>query len=252
MCSSDLMYYLQYGVGSKALAIMFAVFALGVACFGIGTFPQVNAILDASEISLGVDRELSAFVLTLLVAFVTLGGIKSIANVAGKVVVITGGGTGIGLASAIRLGEAGAKVVISGRTLETLEDAKSQVEAAGGECHLYICDVSDMDSCDQFVAQVTADHGQVDILINNAGRSIRRAVEHSYDRFHDFERTMQLNYFGCLRLSLGVLPQMSERRSGHIINISSMGVVGPPARFSAYIASKSALEGWSRCAEAEF
>ena len=93
---------------------------------------------------------------------------------------------------------------------------------------------------------------QVDILINNAGRSIRRAVEHSYDRFHDFERTMQLNYFGCLRMTLGVLPGMSQRRSGHIINISSMGVVGPPARFSAYIASKSALEGWSRCAEAEF
>ncbi|MGI9294297.1 MAG: SDR family NAD(P)-dependent oxidoreductase, partial [Pseudomonadales bacterium] len=92
----------------------------------------------------------------------------------------------------------------------------------------------------------------VDILVNNAGRSIRRAVEDSYDRFHDFERTMQLNYFGALRLSLGVLPGMTERGSGQIINISSMGVVGPPARFSAYIASKSALEGWTRCAEAEF
>ncbi|WP_100753957.1 alanine/glycine:cation symporter family protein [Vibrio salilacus] len=80
------MYYLQYGVGSKALAVMFAVFALGVACFGIGTFPQVNAILDASEISFGLSREISATVLTLLVAFVTLGGIKSIAKVAGKVV----------------------------------------------------------------------------------------------------------------------------------------------------------------------
>ncbi len=173
-------------------------------------------------------------------------------NVEGKVVIITGGGTGIGLASAVRLGEAGAKVVLSGRTLETLEDAKSQVEAVGGEAHIYSCDISDMEACDGFVAQVLADHGQIDILINNAGRSIRRAVEHSYDRFHDFERTMQLNYFGCLRMSLGVLPGMAERESGQIINISSMGVVGPPARFSAYIASKSALEGWSRCAEAEF
>ena len=173
-------------------------------------------------------------------------------NIQDKVVIITGGGTGIGLASAIRLGEAGAKVVLSGRTLETLEDAKSQVEAVGGEAHIYSCDISDMEACDTFLAQVLADHGQIDILINNAGRSIRRAVEHSYDRFHDFERTMQLNYFGCLRMSLGVLPGMTERESGHIINISSMGVVGPPARFSAYIASKSALEGWSRCAEAEF
>jgi AGCS family alanine or glycine:cation symporter len=80
------MYYLRDGVGSKFLATMFAIFALGVACFGIGTFPQVNAILDASEISFGVSREVSAAVLTLLVAFVTLGGIQSIAKVAGKVV----------------------------------------------------------------------------------------------------------------------------------------------------------------------
>lgn len=173
-------------------------------------------------------------------------------NVGGKVVVITGGGTGIGLASAKRLGEAGAKIVLSGRTLETLEDAKKEIEELGGEAHVYTCDVSDLESCDSFVQQVLADHGQIDILVNNAGRSIRRAVEHSYDRFHDYERTIQLNYFGCLRLALGVLPQMSERRDGHIINISSMGVVGPPARFSAYIASKSALEGWTRCAEAEF
>ncbi|MEH6593852.1 MAG: SDR family oxidoreductase, partial [Halioglobus sp.] len=173
-------------------------------------------------------------------------------NVEGKVVIITGGGTGIGLASAIRLGEAGAKVVLSGRTIETLQDAKNQVEEAGGEAHIYACDISDFEACDGFVAQVLEDHGKVDILINNAGRSIRRAVEHSYDRFHDFERTMQLNYFGCLRMSLGVLPGMAEQQSGHIINVSSMGVLGPPARFSAYIASKSALEGWSRCAEAEF
>jgi NAD(P)-dependent dehydrogenase (short-subunit alcohol dehydrogenase family) len=173
-------------------------------------------------------------------------------NVDGKVVIITGGGTGIGLASGIRLGEAGAKIIITGRTLETLADAKNQIEEVGGEAHIYTCDISDMESCDAFLAQVKADHGPVDILINNAGRSIRRAIEHSYDRFHDFERTMQLNYFGCLRMSLGVLPDMSERNSGHIINVSSMGVVGPPPRFSAYIASKSALEGWSRCAEAEF
>ncbi|MGI9296011.1 MAG: SDR family oxidoreductase, partial [Pseudomonadales bacterium] len=173
-------------------------------------------------------------------------------NVNGKVIVVTGAGTGIGLAAAKRLGQAGAKVVICGRTLEKLEAGKQEIEEVGGDVYVYTCDLSDMDSCDTFIKQVLDDHGQVDILVNNAGRSIRRAVEHSYDRFHDFERTMQLNYFGCLRLSLGVLPGMSTRRSGQIINISSMGVVGPPARFSAYIASKSALEGWTRCAEAEF
>jgi NAD(P)-dependent dehydrogenase (short-subunit alcohol dehydrogenase family) len=173
-------------------------------------------------------------------------------NVEGKVVVITGAGTGIGLAAALRLGEAGAKVVICGRTLETLEQARQEIEELGGEVHVYTCDLSDMESCDSFIDKVLEDLGQIDILVNNAGRSIRRAVEHSYDRFHDFERTMQLNYFGALRLSLRVLPGMSKRRTGQIINISSMGVVGPPARFSAYIASKSALEGWTRCAEAEF
>lgn len=173
-------------------------------------------------------------------------------NVENKVVVITGGGTGIGLASAIRLGGAGAKLVICGRTEEKLVEAKQQIEAVGGEVHTYTCDLADMESCDGFIKQVLSDHGRVDILINNAGRSIRRAVEEAYDRFHDFERTMQINYFGALKCSLGVLPGMSERKNGHVINISSMGVIGPPARFSAYIASKSALEGWSRCAEAEF
>lgn len=173
-------------------------------------------------------------------------------NVGGKVIVITGAGSGIGLSSALRLGEAGAKLIICGRTIEKLEQAKKQINAVGGEVHTYACDLSDMDSCDQFMSAVLKEHGQVDILINNAGRSIRRAVEDAYDRFHDFERTMQINYFGALRCSLAVLPGMSARKSGHIINISSMGVLGPPARFSAYIASKSALEGWTRCAEAEF
>ena len=173
-------------------------------------------------------------------------------NVRGKVVVITGGGSGIGLGIAQRVAGAGAKVVICGRTLDKLEAAKHSIEEAGGECHTYAVDLTDLNDCDKFIDQVIADHGRVDILVNNAGRSIRRAVEHSYDRFHDFERTMQLNYFSALRCTLRVLPGMSARKSGHIINISSMGVVGPPARFSAYVASKSALEGFTRCAETEY
>ena len=173
-------------------------------------------------------------------------------NVRGKLVIITGGGTGIGLATALRLAGAGARIVIAGRTLEKLEGAQKAIQAAGGSCHIYQADLADMPACDAFIDRVIADHGQVDILINNAGRSIRRAIEYSYDRFHDFERTMQINYYSPLRLSLRVLPGMSERRRGHVINISSMGVIGPPPRFSAYIASKSALEGWTRCAETEF
>ena len=96
-----------------------------------------------------------------------------------------------------------------------------------------------------------AEIGPVDILINNAGRSIRRSIELSFDRFHDFERTMQLNYFGSLRLIMGVLPAMIERRGGHIINISSIGVLANSPRFSAYVASKAALDAFSRCAQGE-
>ena len=173
-------------------------------------------------------------------------------NVRGKLVIITGGGTGIGLAVAQRLAGAGARIVIAGRTLEKLEDAQKLLQDSGGVCHIYQADLADMEACDRFIDQVQADHGPVDILVNNAGRSIRRAIEYAYQRFHDFERTMQINFYSPLRLSLRVLPGMSARESGHIINISSMGVVGPPPRFSAYIASKSALEGWTRVAECEF
>ena len=97
-----------------------------------------------------------------------------------------------------------------------------------------------------------AEHKAVDVLVNNAGRSIRRSIELSYDRFHDFERTMQLNYFGSLRLIMGFLPSMTHRRRGHIINISSIGVLANSPRFSAYVASKAALDAFSRCAQAEF
>jgi len=104
----------------------------------------------------------------------------------------------------------------------------------------------------QLVAQVMTNHGSVDILVNNAGRSIRRAVENSYDRIHDFERTMSVNYFGALRLMLALLPAMQKKKSGHVINISSIGVLTNAPRFSAYVASKAALDAFTRCAASEF
>jgi NAD(P)-dependent dehydrogenase (short-subunit alcohol dehydrogenase family) len=109
-----------------------------------------------------------------------------------------------------------------------------------------------MADCDRFVKQLTEEHGAVDFLINNAGRSIRRAIEASYDRFHDYERTMQLNYFGCLRVTMGFLPGMVAKKKGHIVNISSIGVLTNAPRFSAYVASKAALDAWTRCASSEF
>ena len=172
-------------------------------------------------------------------------------QVAGKVVLVTGGSSGIGLAAAHKLAEAGAITIICGRDEDKLADAKAEVAARGFELITYPADVADMADCDRFVKLLIANHGGVDVLVNNAGRSIRRAIEASYDRFHDFERTMQLNYFGCLRLTMGLLPTMIAHKRGHIINISSIGVLTNAPRFSAYVASKAALEAWTRCASSE-
>jgi NAD(P)-dependent dehydrogenase (short-subunit alcohol dehydrogenase family) len=172
--------------------------------------------------------------------------------VQGKNVMVTGASSGIGHAAALLLGEAGARVIIVARGLEKLQETKAEIEAAGGEVHLYSCDISDMADCDRLVAQVLADHGHVDVLVNNAGRSIRRSIGLSFDRFHDFERTMQLNYFGSLRLIMGFLPMMQSNHRGHVINISSIGVLSNAPRFSAYVASKAALDAFSRCAASEF
>jgi NAD(P)-dependent dehydrogenase (short-subunit alcohol dehydrogenase family) len=169
-----------------------------------------------------------------------------------KVVVITGGSAGIGKAAAEKVAAAGAKTIIVARGEEELHATRDEIIAAGGKCWAYKADLADLADCDRLVREILAEHGHVDVLVNNAGRSIRRSVELSYDRFHDFERTMQLNYFGSLRLIMGLLPKMTERRKGHIINISSIGVLANSPRFSAYVASKAALDAFSRCAQAEF
>ncbi|TLY50151.1 MAG: SDR family oxidoreductase [Gammaproteobacteria bacterium] len=173
-------------------------------------------------------------------------------KVKGRTVLITGGSSGIGKAAALKVAAAGAKVLICARGEDELAAVKKEIVDAGGTCHTYVADLSELKSCDELVAKVVAEHKGVDILINNAGRSIRRAIASSYDRFHDFERTMQLNYFGSLRLIMGFLPAMTERHRGHIINISSIGVLTNAPRFSAYVASKAALDAFSRCAQAEF
>jgi len=176
----------------------------------------------------------------------TLGG-----RVRDKVVVVTGGSSGIGHATARKLAEAGATVIIVARDPEKLAATRKEIAAAGGKCFTYSCDLADMTAIDGLAKKVLAEHGTVDFLVNNAGRSIRRAVINSIDRFHDFERTMQLNYFGPVRLILAFLPRMVEAKHGHIINISSIGVLSRAPRFSAYVASKSALDAFSECAASE-
>jgi NAD(P)-dependent dehydrogenase (short-subunit alcohol dehydrogenase family) len=176
-------------------------------------------------------------------------------TVGGKVVLVTGGSSGIGLAAAIKFAEAGAITIICARDEVKLKEAEAEIRSKAGKdapVHIYSADIANEQSCNEMVTWITENFGGVDFLINNAGRSIRRAIENSYDRFHDFERTMQLNYFGCLRVTMGLLPGMVAKRKGHVVNISSIGVLTNAPRFSAYVASKAALDAWTRCASSEY
>jgi short-subunit dehydrogenase len=171
--------------------------------------------------------------------------------IAGKVVVITGASSGIGKALAMKVGEAGGIVALVARSEDKLQEIKAEIEEAGGAASVHPADLSDLDDCERLVEEALAEHGRVDVLVNNAGRSIRRSVANSYDRFHDYQRTMQLNYFGALKLIMGFLPNMRKRKSGHIINVSSIGAQTNTPRFSAYVASKSALDAFSRSIASE-
>ena len=172
--------------------------------------------------------------------------------ISGKVVLVTGGSSGIGKAVAFRLAEAGATVLTLARDAEELAATHREFENAGLTLHTFVIDLTQAEQTEALIATINAEFGGVDLLINNAGRSIRRGIENSFDRFHDFERTMDLNYFGALRLTMGLLPKMLEKRRGHVINISSIGVLTNAPRFSAYVASKAALDAWTRCAASEF
>ncbi|MBL1074098.1 SDR family oxidoreductase [Nocardia sp. 2] len=169
----------------------------------------------------------------------------------GRIVLITGASSGIGLATAHAVARRGATVLMVARTPEDLEAAAAQVRAESGAAQAYTCDITDEKSVELLVKQVLADHGHVDFVVNNAGRSIRRAVVNSTDRMHDFERTMAVNYFGAVRLILALLPSMRERRFGHFVNISSIAVQTKVPRFAAYVASKSALDNFSEIAAVE-
>jgi NAD(P)-dependent dehydrogenase (short-subunit alcohol dehydrogenase family) len=173
------------------------------------------------------------------------------AAVNGRTVVITGASSGIGRAAALKIAAAGGIPILVARGLDKLEETRAEIERAGGTAYAYSADLADHDSIDSLVERIFADHPGIDVLVNNAGRSIRRSVSLSYDRFHDYERTIRLNYLGTIRLVLGVLPHMRERRSGHIVNVSSIGVQTNPPRFSAYVASKAALDAFTRVVSSE-
>ena len=173
------------------------------------------------------------------------------AAINGRTVLITGASSGIGRATAVKVAAAGGIPLLVARGQEKLEELKAEIEAAGGSAHVYPTDLTDMDALEELRDRVLADHPRVDMIVNNAGRSIRRSVGLSHDRFHDFERTMQLNYFSAIKLIMAFLPHFEEQRSGHVVNVSSIGVQTNPPRFSAYVASKGALDAWTRVVSSE-
>lgn len=172
-------------------------------------------------------------------------------NIDGRVVVLTGASSGIGEAGALALARRGARMRLLARREDELQRVQQAIRDDGGEAEIYPVDLSDFDSLDRCAEQLLADNPVIDVLINNAGRSIRRPIKEAIGRDHDFERTMQLNYLAPVRLTMRVLPGMLERRSGHIVNVSSQSAMMPTPRFAAYVASKSALEGFSRSIAAE-
>ncbi|WIX81947.1 SDR family oxidoreductase [Amycolatopsis carbonis] len=169
----------------------------------------------------------------------------------GRRVIITGASSGIGRATALKVAAAGGVPLLVARRQHELEEVRDEIIAAGGTASVYPADLTDEDSVHKAVDAMLAEHGRIDMLVNNAGRSIRRSIKLSYDRMHDYERAMAINYFGAVRLILAVLPHMSERKFGHIVNVSSIGVQGIAPRFSAYAASKAALDYFSRIAATE-
>lgn len=173
-------------------------------------------------------------------------------SIAGKRILITGASSGIGRAAAARLAGQGAMVMVVARRERELALLHDEIVRAGGEAAHRTCDLSKREEVDGLVRWVLDEHGGVDVLINNAGRSLRRPIAESLDRLDDFERTMAVNYFGPVQLTMGLLPAMLERRSGHVINIGTWTVpVGTSPRFAAYHSSKVALAGFGRCLDAE-
>jgi len=173
------------------------------------------------------------------------------AALTGKYVVITGASSGIGQVTALKVAQAGGIPVLVARGKDKLEDTRASIEMRGGQAYVFPCDLSDLEAIDRLCEQISTELPSVDFVVNNAGRSIRRSLRLSQDRFHDFERTMQLNYFGAIRLVMGLLPKMQEQRRGHVVNVSSIGVQTNPPRFSAYVASKAALDAWSNVVASE-
>lgn len=169
------------------------------------------------------------------------------AAASGKTALVTGASYGIGEATARSLAAAGATVLAVARSEERLGDLTASINAGGGRAVAYPTDLTDESAVSVLAKQITEEHGPPDIVVSNAGKSLRRSLHHQYDRPHDFQRTIDINYLGPVRLLLGLLPAMRDNGRGHIVNVSSVGVrVVPGPQWGAYQASKGAFDRWLR------
>jgi short-subunit dehydrogenase len=200
---------------------------------------------DLTGLATGSLRTLRAFGQRIPQAGGLLAGSLS-SSVDNRIVMITGASSGIGEAAARKVGKAGGIVLLVARSADKLEALAEDVRELGGDAFAHPCDLTDPDDVDRMAAEVLAEYGHVDVLINNAGKSIRRSINRSYDRFHDYQRTMQLNYFAPVKLILDLLPVMRSQGAGHIVNVSTIGLQVNTPRFAAYLASKAALDAFSR------
>ncbi|MGH8825160.1 MAG: SDR family NAD(P)-dependent oxidoreductase [Jiangellaceae bacterium] len=173
------------------------------------------------------------------------------AAVHGRTVLVTGASRGIGAASAGKLAAAGATVLLVARSAEGLEDVRRRIAVAGGVASAYPADLADVSAVGKLVDRVRSDHGPVDVVVSNAGKSIRRSVADSYERFHDVTRTANVNYLGPVQLLLGLLPDMRARGSGHVVSVGTVSTDLPAPYWAAYTGSKSAFEAWLRCVAPE-
>lgn len=213
-----------------------------IACVGRATLSGVNPLLIGPAAA--VRRHVVA-------PLASAAGHPLPSPVAGRVVVVTGASSGVGEATARLVARRGAHVVLIARRADELARVVAEIRSEGGQASAYPCDLTDADAVDETVSEILADHGHVDMLVNNAGRSIRRSLDLSYDRMHDFERTMAINYFGPVRLTLALLPSMRAQKFGHVVNVVTWGVQLKAPKFAAYIASKTALDTFARIAGRE-
>lgn len=172
-------------------------------------------------------------------------------TIQGKKIILTGASSGIGRAAALQLAALGAEMFLMARRADELEVLRDEITASGGQAHSCPIDLTDFENVDSTIAGILREHGKIDVLVNNAGRSIRRTAEKSLDRFHDYERCMEINYFAPLRLTKNVLPAMLEAGNGQIVNVLTWGTLMPAAYFTAYSASKSALGAAAQGMDAE-